>query len=206
MPTCACDAFFIIRGGDSVTVWGARKELRVCGRVPYSQRTPYSYGYAYTNASATTVYSHDGLTDTGTGRERGGGTGALRENPRKSHSRISVLTQHSSHRAQGQGRRPKAQNITGKLYSIALSLSHAPRAIDVPFAGSTAGQRRVQIVTEGARAPNNPSGPPRCVAWNPKAYAARRARPEILTRWLALLKSSRTTSSPLPGVASAAKP
>ena len=101
-------------------------------------------------------------------------------------------------------------NITGKLYLIALSLSHAPRAIDVPFAGSTARvrrrQRRVQIVTEGARAPNNPSGPPRCVAWNPKAYAARRARPEILTRWLALLKSSRTTSSPLPGVASAAKP
>ena len=156
MPTCACDAFFIIRGGDSVTVWGARKELRVCGRVPYSQRTPYSYGYAYTNASATTVPSTVmrrpyPLLYPGTGhgsRSRGDAV----------HCEKEPLTQGTlvRGRAQGPGAgqaakgSPKAQNITGKLYSIALShcQSHAPRAIDVPFAGSTAGQRRVQIVTE----------------------------------------------------------
>ena len=45
---------------------------------------------------------------------------------------------------------PKTQNITSASYIQLLShcQSHAPRAIDVPFAGSTAGQRRVQIVTE----------------------------------------------------------
>ena len=147
-------------------MWGARKELRVCCRVPYSQRTPYSYGYAYTNASATTVPSTVmrrpyPLLYPGTGhgsRSRGDAV----------HCEKEPLTQGTlvRGRAQGPGAgqaakgSPKAQNITGKLYSIALSLSVTRSACHrCAFCGQYGGAEACTDCDRAQRAPAHQTTP-----------------------------------------------
>ena len=165
-------------------MWGARKELRVCGRVLYSQRSQRTpYGCACTNLkripnsipSILCSPGRPGLTLLTAYRDsrRGAAQRGARELSRHTYQGRSRAEKATPALLPGRRGRACAQRrkiLPASDIQTALSLSQPPRAIDVPFAGKV--RRGAEACTdcdmECARAPNNPSGPPRCVAWNPK--------------------------------------